>query len=45
MTTITITEAAILAFLSKQPSEKQRRKLTNRLGKEAKKLAKSLRRV
>ena len=42
MTTITIVEAAILAHLSKQPKESDRRKLTKRLGLEAQKLAKNL---
>jgi hypothetical protein len=42
MTTITVKEAAILAFLSKQPCEYQRKKLTSRLSKEAKELAKNL---
>jgi hypothetical protein len=42
MTTITITEAAILAHLSKQPKESDRKMLTKRLGLEAKKLAKTL---
>jgi hypothetical protein len=42
MTTITIVEAAILAHLSKQPKEADRRRLTKRLGLEARKLAKNL---
>ena len=42
-TTITITDAAILAHLSKQPKEPQRRKLTKRLSKEARPLAKQMR--
>lgn len=45
MTTITIVEAAILAHLSKQPNESDRRLLTKRLGKEARKLAATLKRI
>ena len=42
MTTISITEAAILSHLSKRPSNPQRLKLTTRLGPDAKLLAKKL---
>jgi len=42
MTTITIKEAAILSYLSKQPIESERIELTKRLGVEAKELAISL---
>jgi hypothetical protein len=44
MTTITIKEAAILSHLSKQPRESDRVLLTRRLGSDAKKLARTLKR-
>lgn len=44
MTTITIKEAAILAHLSKEPKEAVRKLLTARLGPDARKLARGLRR-
>jgi hypothetical protein len=44
MTTITLVEAAILAHLSKQPKEANRKLLTARLGPDAKRLAKGMRR-
>lgn len=44
MTTITIKDAAILAYLSKQPKEKERKLLTERLSLAAKEVAKLLQR-